>query len=340
MTGAGSGLVSLYTGAGGLDIGAESAGFSIKLCAEIDPVRVQTLRLNRPEWQVMNQDVASLSSASVRRRACLRRKERFFLAAGSPCQPYSKSAFWVPDRISRIHLDHRTRTLWHFARFVRELRPHGFIFENVHGLLFRPSRPLFHRLVSSLRKGGYGLTWTVINAAGFGVPQRRERLFLVGLKDHQEFTFPKPTHVQTNHVSARQAFLGLPDIKEDMETVKGKWGHLLPKIPPGKNYLYLSRTRGRRKPIFRWRSRYWSFLLKLAPELPSWTIQARPGPYVGPFHWDNRRLRIPEVKRLQTFPDDYRIVGSRASAWSQLGDATPPLLARELFRALLQQAAS
>jgi len=340
VTGAGLGLVSLYTGAGGLDIGAESAGFSIKLCAEIDPVRVQTIRLNRPEWQVVNQDVARLSSASVRRRTRLGRKERFFLAAGSPCQPYSKSAFWIPDRVSKIHLDYRTRTLWHFARFVRELRPDGFMLENVHGLVFKPCRPLFRRLLRSLGKGGYGLSWTVVNAAQFGVPQRRERLFLVGLKDHQEFNFPKPMRLQGNYVSAQEAFRGLPDIEEDTETVSGKWGHLLPKIPPGKNYLYLARTRRGDKPIFRWRSRYWTFLLKLAPKLPSWTIQARPGPYVGPFHWDNRRLRIPEVKRLQTFPDDYQIVGSRRSAWAQLGDATPPLLARELFRGLLQQAAS
>ena len=331
-------IISLYTGAGGLDIGAENAGAHVSLCVEIDPLRVRTLSTNRPNWRTLNCDVASLSSLSILRRAHLQKKGQFFLTAGSPCQPYSKSAFWVPGRISNILLDYRTRTLWHFMRIVRELQPRGFLLENVHGLSYTPCRPLLNKLISSLRRAGYGVSWRVVNAGGFGVPQKRERLFVVGLDNNQEFVFPNPTHTPANYVSASRAFRGLVDIPNDGEEVKGKWGHLLPRIPPGKNYLYLTKARGRRKPIFRWRSRYWSFLLKLSPDLPSWTIQANPGPYVGPFHWHNRRLRISEVKRLQTFPDDYRIIGDRRLAWAQLGDAAPPLLATELFRGILEQA--
>ncbi len=88
------------------------------------------------------------------------------------------------------------------------------------------------------------------------------------------------------------------------------------------------------RPLFEWRSRYWNFLLKLAPEQPSPTIQAQPGPWVGPFHWASRRLRLAEIKRLQTFPDDYEIVGTRRSAQIQIGNAVPPLLAECLATSL------
>jgi DNA (cytosine-5)-methyltransferase 1 len=109
---------------------------------------------------------------------------------------------------------------------------------------------------------------------------------------------------------------------------------LLADIPPGDNYLFYTDKRGHPDPLFRWRSKYWSFLLKLAPDKPAPTIQAQPGPYVGPFHWDNRRLRTAEIKRLFTYPDDFELVGSRASVQAQLGNSVPPLLAQRVVEAL------
>jgi len=90
-------------------------------------------------------------------------------------------------------------------------------------------------------------------------------------------------------------------------------------------------------PLFGWRRRYWTFLLKLAKNRPSWTIQAQPGPAVGPFHWSNRRLSVRELCRLQTFPDDVNIVGSRGSAQRQVGNAVPSLLAEVIGRAIREQ---
>ena len=116
--------------------------------------------------------------------------------------------------------------------------------------------------------------------------------------------------------------------------MRGRWSHLLPEVPPGDNYLHFTEERGHPEPIFEWRSRYWSFLLKLDPHRPSPTIQARPGPNVGPFHWDNRRLRVPELRRLFTFPDDFVFVGKRASVQAQIGNSVPPLLAEKVARAI------
>jgi DNA (cytosine-5)-methyltransferase 1 len=88
------------------------------------------------------------------------------------------------------------------------------------------------------------------------------------------------------------------------------------------------------QPEFKWRSRFWSFLLKLDPERPSPTIQAQPGSNVGPFHWDNRRLRVAEVKRLFTFPDGFEFAGSRGSIQYMLGNSVPPLLAQRVAEAV------
>ena len=88
--------------------------------------------------------------------------------------------------------------------------------------------------------------------------------------------------------------------------------------------------------MFKWRSRYWNFLLKLSPDRPAPTIQAQPGPYVGPFHWENRRLRVAELKRLFSYPDDFVFVGSRKSIQAQIGNSVPPLVARRVAEALIR----
>ena len=111
---------------------------------------------------------------------------------------------------------------------------------------------------------------------------------------------------------------------------------LLKEIPPGDNYLFFTDKRGHPKPQFKWRSRYWSFLLKLSPKRPSWTIQASHSNNMGPFHWKNRFLRINELKRIQTFDDDVIVLGSYKDQWRQIGNAVPPKLsnvfAKDIFK--------
>src|SRR5207249_3243156 len=105
----------------------------------------------------------------------------------------------------------------------------------------------------------------------------------------------------------------------------GKWTGLLKSIPEGKNYLWHT-PRGGGDPLFGWRTRYWSFLLKLSKRQPSWTIQAEPGPATGPFHWRNRLLSVEELARLQTFPHGFQVVGNRRSAQRQIRNAVPGAL--------------
>ena len=213
-------------------------------------------------------------------------------------------------------------------------------------MAFGVHRAALDSIVDEATGLGYNVDWRVLNAADFGVPQIRQRLFIVGLQDGA-FEWPNPTHAKEPDDSAGPAVkpwatageaLGDLDTRENASDeghfAGGKHHDLLKEIPPGDNYLYFTAKRGHPEPKFEWRSRYWSFLLKLSPDLPSWTIQARRSNNMGPLHWRNRILRIEEVKRLQTFPDDWILNGRIEAQWRQVGNAVPPLLSEALGRSL------
>lgn len=340
--------ISLFSGAGGLDLGARWAGFRIAVAVEIDRDAAQTLRRNDPALTVLERDIVRTPTAEILEAAGLRKGEVALVIAGPPCTPFSKSGFWLEYK--RLGLDPDRALLDEFLRVVVESEPAAVLMENVHGLAYRNhSRGQFARLIAGLESAGYRVAWQVLNAADYGVPQLRKRLFLYAARDGAPPAFPQPTHSGWSetrrrydrslapYVTAFEAIGDLEDrddLAEPEEHVGGEYGALLEQIPPGQNYLFFTRERGHPQPLFRWRSRYWTFLLKLDPNRPSTTIQAQPGPYVGPFHWRNRRLRALEVKRLQTFPDTYEIHGDRRSVQVQLGNAVPPLLAAIVARPL------
>jgi DNA (cytosine-5)-methyltransferase 1 len=235
---------------------------------------------------------------------------------------------------------------------LSEARPRTFLLEEVFALAYRNHNARWLRLLlDTFAELGYKVRCETLLAADYGVPQRRQRLIIVGSLDGEP-GFPERTHSGPHetriwdasmppHVTTGEAIGDLAerdDSAEPEEVVGGKYGHLLPAIPPGDNYLFYTEKRGHPEPLFGWRKRYWNFLLKLDPGQPSPTIQAQPGPYVGPFHWDNRRLRLPEIKRLQTFPDDYALVGTRRSAQKQIGNAVPPALAEKIATCLARGA--
>ncbi len=259
------------------------------------------------------------------------------MVGGPSCQPFSRS-----NEGNRLGTrDPRGRLIFEFARIVQEVRPTGFIMENVHGLASSNNGHDLKELVRRLSKIGYNVVVAVLNAADYGVPQKRRRLFLIGLANGGTPHFPDPTHNHRDsphngvepHVTSGEALADLDDGEDydGIKTIGGKYGCLLNDIPPGMNYLFYTRRMGHPKPLFRWRSKFWPFLLKLDPDKPSSTIQARPGPCVGPFHWRNRRLTIAEIKRLQTIPDNWSVSGTHepayaSPAWRQIGEAVPPLL--------------
>lgn len=340
-------VVSLFTGVGGLDFGFEAAGFETAVAVELDPICCRSLRQNRA-WPVLEGDIRSFQTKDLLRVAKLRRGQADALIGGPSCQPFSKSGYWANGDARRLN-DPRSDTLGAYLRVLEETLPRSFLLENVYGLAYEGKDEGLTRILRGVerinRQHGtkYRPYWRVLNAADYGVPQLRERVFIIGSRDGDAFRFPAPTHGEPelekqstplgNLAPYRTAWDALGDLpawlNDPSLRMTGKWADLLPTIPEGQNYLWHT-ARGGGEPLFGWRTRYWSFLLKLAKNRPSWTVQAQPGSATGPFHWTNRKLSPRELCRLQTLPDDIVLSCSRGDAQRMLGNAVPSLLAEVL----------
>lgn len=345
--------ISLFSGAGGLDYGFEAAGFETRVCVEIDADACEALRSNRP-WTVLQADALQVPASKILGAARLQRSEADILIGGPPCQPFSKSGYWARGKALRLE-DPRAATLAAFMRVWEEALPRTVLLENVPGFAYRGQSEALEFIKTrveqiNVRQGTrYLPQWSVLNAADFGVPQIRRRFILVASRVGEAFEFPEQTHhARSRPVSSvsrpdlephRTAWDALGDLGADSSdtlTPTGRWARLLPSIPEGSNYLFHT-DRGRGLPLFGWRRRYWSFLLKLAKDMPSWTIQAEPGPATGPFHWTSRRLSVRELSRLQTFPENVRMRAVDRVARRQLGNAVPSLLAEVIAREIRTQ---
>jgi len=342
-------VISLFTGVGGLDYGFEAAGFDTSVALEMDGACCRTLRANRA-WPVIEDDIHNVSSTDLLATAKLAPGEADVLIGGPPCQPFSKSGYWVTGDSKRLK-DERADTLSAYLRVLEETRPRAFLLENVYGLAYRGKDEGLDRILKGIeainRRTGsnYRPRWQVLNAASYGVPQLRERVIIVASRDGKEFEFPKagfgpPDALESGQQPYRTTWDALGDLptnpNEPDLAMGGKWADLLPSIPEGQNYLWHTR-RGGGLPLFGWRTRYWNFLLKLAKDRPSWTIQAQPGSATGPFHWASRKLSSRELARLQTFPESLTFPVSRNEVQRLAGNAVPSLLAEVLAREIAVQ---
>ncbi|MDO9472009.1 MAG: DNA cytosine methyltransferase [Caulobacter sp.] len=328
--------ISLFTGAGGLDLGFEARGFHPIACFENDLDSRSTLIANRPNWLLPGTgDIEELKPSQLMADLNLKAGDLDLILGGPPCQPFSKSAYWARSSFEPID-DARTRPLLKLNRLIETALPKAIVLENVgvvakegDGVLKFYQRTLDR--INRLSGTKYLAQLVSLNAADYGVPQLRERAFVVALRDGQTFVVPPALNSAGERRTAWDAFgdLFLSQTERGELQMRGKWADLLPSIPEGLNYLHHT-SRGGGTPLFGWRTRYWSFLLKLAKDKPAWTIQASPGPSTGPFHWENRLLSVMEMKRLQTFPDNYVLKGSYASQRRQLGNAVPSALAEAI----------
>ncbi|HEX7054748.1 MAG TPA: DNA cytosine methyltransferase [Burkholderiales bacterium] len=350
-------VISLFTGAGGLDLGFHAAGLSTAVAVEVDHRCCQTLKANRRRgisWEVIEAPIEEVSSKKLLQAGNLSVGEPDVLIGGPPCQPFSKSGYWSRGDSGRLR-DPRANTLSEYIRVLADTKPRAFLLENVSGLTYTGKEEGFRFLLEEIDKVNrakgtrYKVSAKVLNAAAYGVPQTRERIILVGSRDGRDFKFPSPRFCDPDEKQEslladlepyRTAWDALGDLgePEDLEEtrVRGRWADLLPSIPEGSNYLYHT-DRGEGLPLFGWRRRYWSFLLKLSKRRPAWTLTAQPGPAIGPFHWKNRRLARSELLRLQTFPEGYVVAGTLSEVHKQLGNAVPSALAETLALEIRRQ---
>tara|TARA_Y100000590_G_scaffold342612_1_gene391251 strand:- start:319 stop:1335 length:1017 start_codon:yes stop_codon:yes gene_type:complete len=325
-------VLSLFSGCGGIDLGFKKAGFNTVLAIDKDKDSCNTLIKNGLSKQVICADVKNLKISKILK------KKIDILVAGPPCPPYSKSRFYLKNK-KRALQDENSYTLDFYCQVISKLKPKIFFFENVFGFYYKPHREAFNLLKRTAEKSGYNIEHKVINFADYGVPQIRERFICIGTKKKlKKFKFPPITHSKKISklngikpwVTCKDVIgdLDYPLLEDKINQAGSKDKNLLKLVPPGDNYLYFTKKRGYKKPLFKWRSRYWSFLLKLSPKKPSWTIQASFSNNMGPFHWRNRFLRISEIKRIQTFNENFKLSGDFRSQWRQIGNAVPPLFSQ------------
>lgn len=334
-------VLSLFTGGGGLDIGFKEAGFDIVACLEIDKPSCGTLQMNKGHYvgdqcQIFNNDITKTAPESLSLDSI------DFIIGGPPCQSFSAAG----RRAGGVYgiNDTRGSLFWYYCKFLEHFQPKGFLFENVKGILQANKSDDWNTIKKSFEQVGYRLKYMVLDAADYGVAQHRERVIMVGIREDLEadFAFPLPTHGpdsldRKDYVTAGQALDDLDDPNEIVPPYTGKYGHLIPDIPPGMNYSFYTEKMGHPSPRFAWRSKFSGFLYKLSPDQLSKTIVANQGKYDGPFHWKNRKLHVCELKRLQGFPDDYKMIDSKAEATKQIGNSVSPKMAKQLGLAVKKQ---
>lgn len=330
--------LSLFSGAGGLDIGFHDVGFEIIESVEIESKFCQTLMLNSGEGKRFEHSKVNCIDIKEYKSDHLGKID--FIIGGPPCQTFSAAGRRANGVLGTT--DARGVLFREYVRLLQELSPIGFLFENVYGIIGAQGGKPWEEILQSFSDVGYKLFYRIVDAADYGVPQHRERLIIVGLKEG-EFKFPRPTHGPDSldeepFYNAETALEGLVLSEDESKSgIGGRYGTLLNDIPPGLNYSFYTEEMGHPNPVFAWRSKFSDFLYKADPSTPVRTIKASGGAYTGPFHWDNRFFALGEYKRLQTFPDDYEISGNKQTAVKQIGNSVPPQLARMMAIAIRQQ---
>lgn len=338
--------VSLFSGAGGLDIASCMAGVPVISSTDIDADCIQTLKANRNffgDTIIIEGDLHQIESNVFRKIVDEKKPEKFIVIGGAPCQPFSKAGYWVTNEIRKGIKDRRATLVNEYLRVVTDIQPDGFVFENVESLIHPTNRVIINRFIEIIEESGYKYKIVRANALEYGVPQKRKRLFILGTKGEFKSDEPKKTHDAPEnceksgllpYVEVGEAIAGFdgPEFFEENEVTKGgRYYDDLCEVPPGMNYKALTAWAGYPNPKFVADKRFWNFLLKLSPDQPSWTVCAQPGPWVGPFHWDNRRLRVPELAAIQTFPRNYIFCGNRRSIQKQIGNAVPCLMGKAMI---------
>lgn len=339
--------VSFFSGCGGLDIGTQLAGVEVLSSLDFYEDSVKSMEMN-PYFNNTKhfcKDINMVKGEDFKHIIDAVPHEKLIVVGGPPCQPFSKAGYWVTNE-KRSSNDDPRNMIDSYFRVISEIKPDGFVLENVESILHPSNREAVESIENHMELLGYKFTLLKINAADYGIPQKRKRVFYLASKKDIHAELPQ-THAEGKKLLQNPSLKAYERVvdwiakfddpeyyKNEQISTEGKYEFELSCVPPGKNYIALSEKAGHPTPSFVANKRYWSSLLKLHPLLSSWTIIASPGHWEGPFHWTNRRLSIRECAAIQTFPDDYLFYGSIRSQRKQIGNAVPPLLGKLIIEEL------
>jgi DNA (cytosine-5)-methyltransferase 1 len=356
--------IDLFAGAGGMSLGFEQAGFDIVAAVEIDPIHCATHEYNFPATTTICASVTDLTGADIRRRAKLGNKDIDVVMGGAPCQGFSLMGKRALD-------DPRNQLVFHYVRIVKELQPKYCVFENVKGLTLGAHAQFLAELIEALAAAGYDvlIPYQVLNAADYGVPQDRRRLFLVGTRQGLKLPiYPEP---HPERVTVWDAIGDLPNAEQfdalwHQDFVTTQWettssyGRKLRGIdrdPADYSYprhfdpslltcsirtRHTSASRSRFAATKQGKTEAISHFRRLDPDglcntLRAGTDSAR-GAHTSPrpIHpWLPRVITVREAARLHSYPDWFRLHSTKWHGCRQIGNSVPPLLARALANELL-----
>lgn len=305
-------VIEAFAGAGGLALGLEEAGLHTILLVENNSDCVATLRRNRPDWNVVSEDIQSVDFTGYKADV---------VSGGFPCQAFSHAGKKLGFE------DTRGTMFFEYARCVKEVRPKICLAENVDGLVRHDKGRTLRTILRVLESFGYILQYKVLNAVNYSVPQKRKRLFIVGTRDGIRFGFP-PTHKKI--LTLRDALHGVPQSEGSKYSKKkkdvlslvpsgGSWVDLPPEVQReymGKSYY----SGGGRRGMARRLSWDEPCLTLTTSPFQKFTERCHPS--------ETRPFTVREYARIQTFPDSWKFVGSLGSRYRQIGNAVPVRLAR------------
>lgn len=302
-------VLSLFSGGGGLDLGFELAGAQTVECVDNDPESCKTLRFNRPEWSVFEGDIRGYEPKV---------ENIDVVIGGPPCQGFSSAGKGDPS-------DPRNYLWQEYFRVVDAVQPRAIVLENVSALAHGRNGDHLQGIMRALERSGYTFEMGVLNAADYGVPQARRRLIVIGLKNGEP-SLPRPTTAESP-MTVKEAIGDLESTPYD-----AKFSHVPPKHAPHVAARWAKLAPGEVDPNYR-RGR-------LDYDKPSVTIRAGGGKgprgdHLAGFHppihpTQPRQLTVREAARIQSFPDEWVLQGSKTAQGRQIGNAVPVALAEAI----------
>lgn len=338
--------ISLFSGAMGLDLGLEKAGIDIKLCQDFDASCYETMLKNGKP--AMTGDIRNIESSVILEKSGLKKGEAFLLSGGPPCQPFSTAGkrLGINDPRGSLFMD--------YVRMVDETRPRLFVFENVKGLtsiaVDKGGEPggVLEIILSEFKRIGYKTVCGVLDAVNYGVPQFRERLIILGSRDNEDIFLPVPTHFQRHQLQEMQ-WVTLGKTIKDLEDDPGECTHFsedrlrfLRMVPEGGNWRDIPKELQPEAMGGAWKSGGGKvgFYRRLSYSQPSPTVVTSPVQKATMMchPTKNRPLSVKEYARIQQFPENWKISGTIANQYKQIGNAVPVGLAEEVGKALVATA--
>lgn len=321
--------IELFAGAGGLALGLEQAGFNHIGLVEFDRAAADTLIKNRPNWNVLCEDVALTASRNLEIEFDIKKGELDLLSGGAPCQSFSYAG-------KRLGLnDVRGTMFYHYATFLHKLQPKMFIFENVRGLLNHDQGRTYQTILDIFEDEGYTTVHEVLNAWDYGVPQKRERLITIGIRNDlvNKCTFEYPKKHDYKPV-VRDVKLDSNPSKDDCTFYSDYKANIFSLVPAGGYWRDIDPEIAKEymKTCWYMGGGRTGILRRIGLDEPSLAVLTNPGmKQTDRCHpLEVRPFTYRENARFQTFPDDWEFCGKLSQKYKQVGNAVPVNLAKEI----------